>query len=164
MSIYMKVEDAKGNMVVRGAVTVSGYAGWMELQSAKPGQNGRNNPPSDDGPDAESVYELVVTKRQDVASNGLIQQWQRSSVPLTVTVDFLKPVKGVEMLIYSLVYKNVLISNYSVNGYGGAKDDRPLETFTLNYTKVTVKLPDLDYSNTTPQQPVTYDLRQMTAS
>jgi type VI secretion system secreted protein Hcp len=146
MPIYMKLEDAKGKMVVLGDVTTAAHAGWIELHSANLG-SARQTSPS----------EIVVTKLQDSASVGLRQRSVTGGEPLKVTIDFVKDEDDQEAPYLSIILSETLISNYSVSGSGGGANDGPMETITLNFTKIEFSTKPTSTPDGTPDQ-IQWDL------
>lgn len=130
MPIYMKIEGIKGN------VTAAGHEGWIELTSAQLGVQRRVNT-TGRGTNREastpSVSEIVVTKDVDSASSDLFRMslWGEGK---KVTIDFVSSDQTVPYL--SIELENTLISNYSVSGHGGSAHDTPMESLSLNFTKV----------------------------
>ena len=130
MPIYMKIEGIKGN------VTAAGHEGWIELMSAQLGVQRRVNT-TGQGANREastpSVSEIVVTKDIDSASTDLFRMslWGEGK---KVTIDFVSSGQTVPYL--SIELENTLISNYSVSGHGGSGHETPMESLSLNFTKI----------------------------
>ena len=130
MPIYMQFPG------IEGPVTAKGYKGWIELESCQLGTNRNVKNPTVSGGNREasvpSVSEVVVTKVQDSASGGLFRA-ALIGTGKKVNIDF---VKGKEAPYLSLEMENTLISSYNVSGHGGSGNDRPMESLSLNSTKI----------------------------
>ena len=151
MPIYLKYGDIKGE------VTEPAHRGWIELMSMQWGVGRAIQSPQGATREgsAPSVSEIVVTKRQDSASTRLFNE-SMVGKGAKVVVEFVKD--GTVYL--RLVLSNTLISGYSISG--GAKSDRPMESLTLNFTKVEwVNMPGTPAETGTPDS-VSYDLSQVT--
>ncbi len=139
MPIYMGVFE-KPNVLdkrFRGEVKAKGYEGWIELQSAQLGvtrpignATGRGSGREGTSP---AVQEIVVTKLHDSASTAIFQEALQGHGKLIV-IAFVKE-DGTAYL--KVVLQNTLISSYSVSGHGGGSQGQPMESLTLNFTKVT---------------------------
>jgi len=130
MPIYMKIEGIKGN------VTAAGHEGWIELMSAQLGVQRRVNTTgqsSNREASTPSVSEIVITKEVDNASTDLFRM-SFVGEGKKVTIDFVSSDQTVPYL--SIELENTLITNYSVSGHGGAGRDAPMESLSLNFTKV----------------------------
>ena len=135
MPIYMKYEGIKGTVTAKGE-----HNGWIELQSAQLGTNlhtpshtgnGTNRPTG-----AVFQTDIVITKMQDSASPLLFQE-AISGKGRTVTIDFVKTEKGKEVTYLSIEIKDAMISGYNISGHGGDSNARPMETLSVNFTKIT---------------------------
>lgn len=148
MPIYMKIEGIEG--------TVTGkYKGWIELESCQLGVNRHLNNRSETG-GAPSVSEIVITKFQDASSPALFKEALYGSGK-KVSIDF---VQGNEAPYLSIELENTLISNYSVSGRGGQGNEKPMESLTLNFTKITYSTKPTSTSKDTKNSPdkATWDL------
>jgi type VI protein secretion system component Hcp len=78
---------------------------------------------------APSVSEVVVTKSTDKSSPQILKKGtlRPKTIPLTNIVKH----NGEEY--YKIELENVLVSSYQVGGSGG---DRPMESLSLNFTKI----------------------------
>lgn len=130
MPIYMQYEGIKGS--VTGT-----HPGWIELESAQ--LNPYHRASSSTGPGSSrdasvpSISEIVVTKHTDIASTGLFRE-SLTGQGKKVTIDFVKTDNSCYMKIE---LESVMISSYSVSGHGGVADARPMESLSLNFTKIT---------------------------
>ncbi|MBX7173742.1 MAG: type VI secretion system tube protein Hcp [Pyrinomonadaceae bacterium] len=148
MPIYMKFEGIEGEAKDK-------YKGWIELDSC---QIGTSNPdPTARGgsrePGAPKVSEIVITKRQDNSSSGLFRE-AFNGTGKKVTIAFVKD--GTEYLTLEL--ENVLISNYSVSGHGGDAHDRPIESFSFNFSKITYTTKPISKDEKKNEERIQWDL------
>lgn len=152
MAIYMNYDG------IQGDVTETGHTQWIELHSFQWGV-GRGISTSvgsaaERESSAPSVSEVVVTKENDIATGKLMQE-ALGGHGKTVKIDFTRTDKNKQDVYLSLELTNTLISGYSHSGGG----ERPLETISLNFTKVVFKTKQMkdDASEGQPFN-VTYDL------
>jgi type VI secretion system secreted protein Hcp len=140
MPIYMGIFSKPGVLDKRfmGEVTAHGYEGWIELQSAQLGQSRRSA--GAPGTGKPIVQEIVVTKVQDSASPKLFKEALNGEGKLVVIV-FVKD--GVTSM--TMVLQDTLIGSYSLSGSGGDGSTKPMESMSLNFTKIT-----FDTSPTSP--------------
>lgn len=145
MPIYMGIFDKPNvlNRSLRGDVTAKGYEGWIELQSVQIG-TGRlsTNDTGGQGAGKPAVSEMVITKRQDAASTALFRESLHGQGRLVV-IAFVKD--GAD---YTIILRGAMVSSFSSRGAGvRAGDDSPVESLTLNFTKITYnthdKAPDM---------------------
>jgi type VI secretion system secreted protein Hcp len=134
MPIYMQYEG------IDGAVTAKGHEKWIELDSCQLGVNRHVTNATGRGTNREAsapaVSEIVATKSQDDASLKLFRAslWGEGK---KVKIDFCKAGDKFEPYM-QLELENTLISSYSVSGHGHAgADTRPMESLSLNFTKIT---------------------------
>jgi type VI secretion system secreted protein Hcp len=146
MAIYMKYEG------IDGSVTAKGHEKWIELESAQFGVHRCIRNPTGRGTNREasvpSMSELKVTKYQDCAATFLVKAglWGEGK---KVTIDFVKTDEGKFETYLQLELENTLISNYSASGVGGDNHNRPTESLSLNFTKITVSKTHMDQKNKT---------------
>ena len=144
MPIYMGFFE-KPNVLdknFRGDVKAKGYEGWIELQSAQLGTNQRNGTSaSGRGANREAsapaIQEIVITKLLDSVSTALFREALSGKGKLIV-IAF---VKEGEAAYLKIVLQNTLITSYSVSGHGGDAQARPMESLSLNFTKITYEMP-----------------------
>jgi len=146
MPIYMKVDG------VDGSVTAAGHEKWIELQSCQFGTNRHVTNATGRGVNREAsapaVSEIVCTKDLDCASTGLfrLSLWGEGK---KVKIDFVKTDKDKFEAYLQFELENTLISNYSVSGHGGVGHAQPMESLSLNFTKITYATTHMDPSNKT---------------
>lgn len=132
MPIYMNYEG------ISGSVTAKGFEKNIELESCQIGQHRTTNSSTGNGANREAstpqISEIVITKSLDQSSNSLFRE-TLSGKGKKVKIVFVNT-GNVPYLTIEL--ENVLISSYSVSGHGGgASNDRPTESLSLNFTKIT---------------------------
>jgi type VI secretion system secreted protein Hcp len=146
MPIYMSIEG------VNGSVTAAGHEKWIELQSCQLGTNRHITNATGRGVNREAsapaVSEIVVTKDLDCASTGLfrLSLWGEGK---KVKIDFCKTDKDKIEPYLQLELENTLVSNYSCSGHGGVGHSQPMESLSLNCTKITYATVHMDASNKT---------------
>jgi type VI secretion system secreted protein Hcp len=148
MPIYMKYEG------IDGSVTAKGHERWIELDSAQLGVNRHVTNPTGRGVNREasapSVHEIVITKVQDCASTNLFKAslWGEGK---KVKIDFCKTDKDKIEPYLQIELENTLVSSYSASGHGGGGGvhDRPTESLSLNFTRITYNTIAMDPSNKT---------------
>ena len=138
MPIYMHFDGIEGTVARKRG----GKKGkWIVLQSAQFGTARHVTNPTGQGANREasapSVSEIVVTKDLDAASTNLFRAaiWGEGK---TVVIHFVKDGEHVTerepYLILEL--ENTMVSNYSVSGHGGVGHSAPMESLSLNFTKI----------------------------
>jgi type VI secretion system secreted protein Hcp len=135
MPIYMQFgEDAEQ---IRGNVGAGPHAGWIELNSCQIGVNRHVTNPTGRGTNREgsapSVSEIVITKKTDASSSGLFRE-SLNGTGKKVIIDFVK--EGEIEPYLSLTLEDTLISSYNVSGSGGGNKSAPMESLSLNFTKI----------------------------
>ena len=129
MPVYINVDTAPGD------VTSAGHEAWIEVSSLQWGVGRAITMPiggaSDREASAPSISEVTITKVMDKASPKLMQQalWGDGKL---VKIDLVKT--GTQLEVYAKYeLENCLISGYSVSTGG----DRPTESISFNFTKIT---------------------------
>lgn len=154
MPIYVKYGSIKGD------VTAAGHEQWIEVNSFQWGVGRGISSPTGASAERESsapsVSEIVVTKPTDMASTNLLNEALQGEGQ-DVTIDFCKTDKGNLSVYLSYKLSNTMISGYSLSSAG----DRPLESLSLNFTKIRMTDVGLGAKNEN-EQPATvgYDLAQ----
>jgi type VI secretion system secreted protein Hcp len=139
---------------IDGSVTAAGHEKWIELQSCQLGVNRHITSPTGRGENREAatpaVSEIVVTKDLDGASPNLFRAslWGEGK---TVKIDFCTTDKDKFEPYLQLELENTLVSSYSVSGHGGDSNARPMESLSLNYTKITYNNIGMGAANETGQ-------------
>ena len=133
MPIYMKVPG------VAGEVSAAGHKGWIELQSCQLGTHSSVTGAGGAGREASvsSINEIVATKSQDASTTALfrLSLWGEGK---KFEIDFIKLEDKLPCTYLSIELENTLISSYSVSGHGGSAHGRPMESLSLNFTKMTL--------------------------
>ena len=131
MPIYMKYGKIEGPVTGK-------HKGWIRLDSAQIGVHRNVTTPTERGANREanvpSISEVVVTKPQDSSSARLFNESLQGK-GVKVTIDFVEDDN--EAPYMSIELENVLISSYSISGSGGDSNNRPIESLSLNFTKIT---------------------------
>jgi type VI secretion system secreted protein Hcp len=146
MPIYMKYDG------IDGAVTATGHEKWIELDSCQLGVNRHVTSATGRGSNREasvpSVSEIVITKSQDVASTNLFKAslWGEGK---KVKIDFVKTDQDKFEQYLQLELENTLVSSFSTSGHGGDGHARPMESLSLNFTKITYVTTLMDKDNKT---------------
>ncbi|MFL5342350.1 MAG: Hcp family type VI secretion system effector [Gemmataceae bacterium] len=152
MAIFMKMEGIDGNS------TSAGHEGWVIVDSLQFGI-GRGIP-SPQGSEADreastpSVSEIVVTKTMDKASSKLFEG-ALCGEGVKCEIHLCKTDAGQPEPYTKYDLEDVLISGYSMSSGG----DRPTESLSLNFTKITYTyIPMKDKNETGDPYPCGYDL------
>lgn len=152
MPIYMNVEGIPGD------VTAEGHEKWIEVSSFQIGVGRHIGVPTGRHAEREasapSISEIVVTKTSDTASAKLFQQalWGEG---VKVKIDFCKTDKDKLEVYDTYELEDVLLSNFSVSSAG----ERPMETLSLNFTKIIFTHTQMgDVNETGSPEKVGYDL------
>jgi type VI secretion system secreted protein Hcp len=162
MPIYMNYTGIPGD------VTTTGHVAWIECHSFQWGIGRGITAPSGGSADREgstpSVSEVVLTKDTDSASTNLM----RASVGVgpgaegqTVYFDFVKTDTAQPEPYLQFELDNTLVSGWSMSSGG----DRPSESVSLNFTKVTMTNIGMGAANATGQPDrAVWDLALMVGS
>ena len=108
--------------------------GTIELNSAQIGMLRPTTSPVGRGTSREPAApptEIVVTSHLGDHSDKIFR-WSVVGDPATVEIRFIKGGKP----YLTIKLHQALITSYSVSGHGGGVDDRPLESWALNGTKI----------------------------
>src|SRR5262245_49648230 len=141
MPIYMKIDG------IDGSVTAEGHKKWIELESCQLGVNRHVTNATGRGTNREAsapaVSEIVVTKYLDCSSTGLFKLalWGEGK---KVNIDFTKTDQNKFENYLQVELENTLISSYSNSGHGGTGHDRPMESMSLNFSKITFNTIHMD--------------------
>ena len=162
MPIFMNYDSIPGD------VTADGHQKWIEVDSFQWGIGRGITSATSSAADREgstpSVSEIVLTKVNDSASSNLM----RASLGLPpagegklVKIDFCKTDTTHPEPYLQLELENTLVSGWSISSGG----DRPSESLTINFTKVTFVPIGMKAANDTdsPDRAM-YDLSTQTGS
>ena len=126
MPIYMKYEGIAGS-------ATGNRKDWIELQSAQLGSSTRGGFGGGEGTGKIHFSEISITKYQDSASSHLFRE-SLNGEGKKVTIEFVKTDGTVYMKIE---LEGTMIVSYSISGHGGDSKDKPMESLSLNFTKIT---------------------------
>jgi len=156
MSIYMKIDGIKGK------VTAKGHEEWIDVSSLQWGVGRAISSAVGTSADREaskpSISEVSVTKLMDESSpmifaEACVGKGKKVLIDLcTVGTDSIDPYMSYEL-------EDCMISGYSVSSGG----DRPSESVSLSFTKMTMKFIPYD-KNGKPESPLPagYDMAKGT--
>ena len=151
MAIYLKVDG------ITGDATDANHTDWIALDSFQFGTSRQVSARVGASTVREfsqpSLSDITVSKPLDKSSGGLFREAVVGNQGKTYTIEVTSTGEGGQILLtYTLT--NVMVSNYHISSGG----DRPIESISLNYTKIDVKFQ-------LGQQSVTsYDLAKAQAS
>ena len=155
MAIYMDFDGVKGD------VTTADYKGWIELNSfqfgvsraVSSGAGGATRESS-----APSISEIVVSKYLDASSPKLYQDSLAGAFDTKVTIKMTSTTKNKVETFLTYELTDCGVSSYSQSSGG----DAPVESLSLNFTKIMMTPTPLDKSGQVKKgDVVTYDLLQM---
>jgi type VI secretion system secreted protein Hcp len=155
MAIYMKYGS------VKGPVTTEGFKDWIELHSfqwsvgrsigsAARGSTSREH-------SEPSLNEVTVTKLSDVATPKLFLDAVAGELNNKVTIKFTTTTKGKVETFLTYEMEDTGLSHYSLSSGG----DMPMESLSLNFTKITETFLGTDPATQGSPETVGYDLTQM---
>ncbi len=155
MAIYMKYGS------ISGPVTTEGFSKWIECESFQWGVGRAIGTAARGSTSREhsepTLSEITVTKHTDSASPKLLQDAVAGKLDNKVTLKFTTTVKGKVDTFLTFELENTGISHYSLSSGG----DMPMETLSLNFTKITKTFKGLDPALSGSPETVGYDLTQM---
>jgi type VI secretion system secreted protein Hcp len=155
VAIYMDFDGVKGD------VTTADYKGWIELNSfqfgvsraVSSGAGGATRESS-----APSISEIVVSKYLDSSSPKLYQDSLAGAFDTKVTIKMTSTTKNKVETFLTYELTDCGVSSYSQSSGG----DAPVESLSLNFTKIMMTPTPLDKSGQVKKgDVVTYDLLQM---
>lgn len=139
MGVYLKIEGIKGN------VTEKGHSDWIECHSLQWGVGRAITSTVGAGKNRESsmpsISEITITKNMDDASPKLFEEacvgdGKKYIIHLTKTGE------GAEVYT-EFELEDCMISGYSQSSGG----DRPVESVSLSFSKITMKYTPFDDKN-----------------
>jgi type VI secretion system secreted protein Hcp len=160
MAIYMKYAS------INGSSTAQSHEQWITCSSIQWGGGRAISTPTGSAMNREasmvSISEVVITKNQDNASPELLKRsyvgtdGEDVEIHLTTTSN-----QGVNTIL-GLKLTNTLVSGFSCSSGG----DRPMESVSLNFTKIESKFSNQAEGGTEAADPftVTYDLATAVAT
>lgn len=160
MPIYMKYGDIKGE------VLEAGHKEWILIESmsipvfrsipqhAKGHERSRGS---------SSAGDVPMMRHLDKASPKVFENCCKGEPCKKVELHFTSTVKGKEEPFLKIELENVLISSYAMSHSSGG--DRPMESLSLNYTKVsyTYIVIDTETSENKGEVPAKFNFEEMKA-
>ena len=147
---YIKIGDIKGES------TDAEHREWSELLSMNfsivrdlEAGSGRVTPPV--------AVTFDCAKEIDKSSPLLVEAMTKGTTIPTLIIHFTRPTGEGDETYLKYELKNVLISSYSMNG-SAAGDQRPMESFSLNYEEIKVTYTEFDGGAPAGDVEYTWDL------
>lgn len=138
---------------IAGTVTTSGYESWIMLESFRWGFTA-NQALRQAGAEV-TVNEVVVTMRAEKASPLIVSAGLSRANQSSVQFKFTTTAKDKVDVFLSYELTNALISGYSIEA---PAEGHPIETLSLNFTKITETFNPRDSKLTGSPSSVTYDV------
>ena len=155
MAIYMKYGS------VKGAVTTEGFKDWIELNSFQWGVSRSIGTAARGSTTREhsepNLAEVSVTKLTDVSTPKLFLDAVAGKLDNKVTIKLTTTTKGKVETFLTYEMENTGLSHYSLSSGG----DAPMESLSLNFTKIAETVTGMDPSISGSPETVGYDLTQM---
>jgi type VI secretion system secreted protein Hcp len=127
---YLQIPEIKGESHDKpGTIEISSFQ-W----GASRGISSPTGGSADRESSAPSVSEIVVTKNQDSAS-PLFSKCAATGCHYPSATLYVRKAGGTQMEYLTYQLSNVMVSAYHVSSGG----DRPMESITLNFTKIEMK-------------------------
>jgi type VI secretion system secreted protein Hcp len=146
---------------IDGAVTTKGFEKWIELNSFQMGVGRAIGTAARGAATREasepSISEVVVTKRLDKASTKLFMDATAGDLSATVKFKFTTTTKDKVDTYLAFELSNCGLSGYSMSSGG----DAPVESLSLNFTKVMYTYTERDPKIGGSPDTVGYDLQTM---
>src|SRR5918911_2684837 len=155
MAIYLKYGG------LEGPVTTEGFQKWIECNSFQWGVGraigtGARGSLSREHSEP-TISEITITKTTDKASTKLLLEALAGKLDTKVTIKFTTTVKNQVETFLTYETENTGPSHYSL-GSGG---DMPMETLTLNFTKIKMTFKPMEAGLSGQADTVGYDLEAM---
>jgi type VI secretion system secreted protein Hcp len=162
MPIFMNYDGIPGD------VTTAGHEAWIEVNSWQFGVSRAMTSSSASAADREgstpSVSEIVITKVTDGASTNLFRAslgFGPGGEGKTVKLDFCKTDVSQPEPYLQFELDNTLVSGFTMSSGG----DRPIESVSLNFTKIVMNNIGMGAANATGQPDrAEYDLTTQSGS
>jgi len=158
MSIYMKFGG------VDGAVTTKGFEKWIQLESCQLGVNRAISTAARGSVNREAsepnFSEVVVTKYQDVSSVKLLEDAWGGDLSTKVTIKFTTTAKNGVATFLSVELEKCGVSSFAMSA---GSEGQPMESLSLNYTKITFTHTGMDSKIAGSPVRVSYNLEEMKA-
>lgn len=155
MAIYMKIPDIPGD------TTQGNHKKWIEVQSCQfgvgRGVSTRTGSAQDREASEPNVSEIVVTKLLDQASVKLFQAATQNQEGKKVEIHFCSTAQAGQNYL-EIELSETIVSSWNISSGG----DRPMESVSLNGTKVNVKYQALDQKDNVAGKPIAgyYDIAE----
>jgi type VI secretion system secreted protein Hcp len=151
MPIYIKYGDIKGDVTAEGH---KGSDGWVEINSFQWGVGRGISSPTGGAHDREASAPSVITKPMDKSSFKWLDEALHGEGQ-KVEIDFCKTDKDKLEVYAKYELEGAMVSGYSVSSGG----DRPMESISINFTKVVYSFVEMDKDNAGAETPrVGYDI------
>jgi type VI secretion system secreted protein Hcp len=144
---------------IKGTSTVSGHTDWITIDAVQMGV-GRAISVSGGGKDRDtsnpSFSEITLTKATDIASADLFMQAVCGKSLGKAEIHFLQTGGSdkKQQVFLTLELESAIISSYSASSGG----ERPTETFSINFTKISYKYDSFSGDTVTTGTPKKWDL------
>lgn len=159
MAIYMNYDG------IPGTVQTQGYTGWIEVESFTFGTNRPISAPTGAGSDRElglpSVGDVLISKPLDKSTIQLFSESVSSDENKTVKFAFVTTSKGQAATYLTYELTNTAVASYNISAGGEGK---PVESLSLNFTKIKETFTDLSAGGSGTPMSVTYDLAATTTT
>ncbi|MCC7429187.1 MAG: type VI secretion system tube protein Hcp [Alphaproteobacteria bacterium] len=153
MAIYMKIPDIPGD------TTQGNHKEWIEVQSCQfgvgRGVSTRTGSAQDREASEPNVSEIVVTKLLDKASVKLFQAATQNQEGKKVEIHFCSTAQAGQNYL-EIELSETIVSSWNISSGG----DRPMESVSLNGTKLNIKYQALDQKDNVAGKPIAgyYDI------
>ena len=155
MAIYMKYGD------IKGPVTTDGFKNWIELSSVQLGAHRSIGTAARGSTSREhsepTISEVLVTKLTDIASPKLFLDAVAGKLDTKVEIKLTTTTKGKVETFLAFKMEHTGISSMNVSSHG----DMPMESLSLNFTKITQTFTGMDPGISGSPETVGYDLTLM---
>jgi type VI secretion system secreted protein Hcp len=144
---------------IKGTSTVSGHTDWITIDSLQMGV-GRSISTSGGGKDRDtsnpSFSEITLAKATDIASADLFMQAVCGKSLGVAEIHFIQTGGSdkKQQVFLTLQLEGAIISSYSASSGG----ERPSETFSINFTKISYKYDSFSGDTVTTGTPKKWDL------
>ncbi len=135
MPVYLKYGS------VQGAVTNASFPGWIELESFSWGfsvavSTAVGAAGNRLGAGKVTPSDVVISKMLDDSSIQMVKDSFEGKITPTVQLAVVQ-MAGDQLADKYVEYtlSKVIVSSHQISGSGGGADDRPHETFTLNFSQ-----------------------------
>ena len=143
---------------IKGQSTVEGHAGWINVDSMQWGV-GRAVAQQQAGSakrevSSPSISEVTFSRASDLASPELFFQACGGVSLGKCEIHFLQVIENKPQVYLKIDLEEAMVSSYSISSGG----DRPSESFSVNFTKVSYQYDTFDGKKVTTGTPKKWDL------